>query len=76
MFIKILLVALTVMYPLVLYCGMLTAFKLGQGKEVKPLITPLKKKPAPLTNEQIKERKIWENVVNFDGTPESQKVVE
>ena len=68
---NIILTVLLLVQPYVIYM----AYKVGKGEKVKPISIPHIKPKVKLTDKEIKEQTIWQNILNYDGTPQSQEEV-
>lgn len=67
---------MVITYPVVLAVGMAAAFKLGRGDKKADVIPalPVRKKVIPDVDARRKAQ-IISNMLNYDGSPASQKAV-
>lgn len=72
LFFNALLILTLILQPVYLYL----AYNVGRGEKLKVKPSFLKNTPKALTEEEKRALKEWENILNYDGTKESQEEID
>lgn len=71
LFFDVLLILTLLLQPFYIYL----AYRVGKGEELRFKIRLFKHSERELTKEEKRELKEWKNILNYDGTKESQEEI-